>query len=196
MHPSVSQASSPLERRFGMATDEYRHRMTGHRRHLHGRDVEDLAVVLEPPIRCQAAHDLDALVHPLSAPLPRHVGEGVILRPRAGAHAEHEPVTGQHGDRARLLGDQDRMPNRELDHERREPDAFGDGADSGDERERLDEGLVLQELPSPVGVVGVGGVRLPRVGQAVGHHEVVVPGLLDRLGQRRVEGRVDHRLCI
>ena len=88
------------------------------------------------------------------------------------------------------------MPNWELDHERREPDSLGDSAESRNQRERFEEGLVLEELTGAVGVVRIGGVRLPRVGDAVGHDEVVVAGLLGRPGEGRVEGRVDHRLCI
>ena len=94
------------------------------------------------------------------------------------------------------LAIEDRLADRELDHEGDEADAFGHRPHGRDERERLQEGLVLEELPAPVGVEGVGGVGDLGVADAVGHDHGVVAGLLGGAGQRQVVRRIRHRLRI
>src|ERR1700722_3302333 len=179
-----------------VASDEDRHGGTGCRAYLDGWHVEDLAVELEETTGHQPAHDGDLLVHPLAPACPGHTANLIVLGPRARADTEQEPVVGQHRGRADLLRDEHRLADRQLDHERDEAEILGQRPHGGNERERLQERLVLEEFPGPVRVEGGGGVRHLRVADAVGHDHGVVARRLGGLGQREVEGRVRHRLGI
>ena len=90
--PAVAAHRGPAQRRLGVAADEERQRPARDRALLDAGDVVDLAVVLEPVAGEQAADDVHALVGPLAPPLERHVAHLVVLRPRAGADAQREPV--------------------------------------------------------------------------------------------------------
>ncbi len=166
------------------------------RGHLHRGDVEDLAVVLEEPPRGETPDDLDGFVHPLAPAGPGDVEEVVVLGPGGCPHPEEEAITGEDGHRGGLLGHHDRMADGELHHEGHEPQCRGHRPQGRDEGEGLDEGLVLEELPGPVGVEGIGGVGLGRVGDGVGDDEGVVAGVLGRPGQGPVEGGVGHGLGV
>ena len=144
----------------------------------------------------QAPHDGDLLVHALAAALPGDAADGVVLGPRARADPEHQAVAGQHGGRTDLLGDEHGLADGELDHEGDEANALGHRPHGGDQRERLEEGLVLEELPGPVGIERVGGVGHLGVADAVGHDDGVVSSFLGRPRQGEVVRRVGHRLRI
>jgi len=88
------------------------------------------------------------------------------------------------------------VADRELQHERDEPDPLGDHPEGGDERERLQERLVLEELAAAVGIERVPAVGVLRVADAVGHHHRVEAGLLGGQRQRGVERWVGHRLRV
>ena len=109
-----SAASACPPTRIGIGSD-------GAGRHLGLRDVVELAVELEVVTGCQALDDLDALVHSLAALGERDAHQFVVLRPRAGADAEPEPVAEDRRQRSGLLGDQRRRPDRQLQHEEVEP---------------------------------------------------------------------------
>jgi hypothetical protein len=129
----------------------------------------------------------------VSQSTPEHL---VVLPPRAGPDAQDEPVAGEHGGRGGLLGGQHRVADGELEHEGDEPQLAGDRAQGGDERERLEEGLVLEELAAAVGIERVPAAGVLRVADAVRDHHRREPGLLGGAGQRGVEGRVGHRLGV
>jgi len=63
----------------------------GGRRHLHRRDVEDLAVVLEEAARGESPDDVDCTRSLRVAPvLPGYVEEVVVLGPRARPHPKRK----------------------------------------------------------------------------------------------------------
>ena len=167
-----------------------------HRALLDARDVVDLAVVLEPVAGEEPPHDGDALVGPLAAPLERDVAHLVVLRPRAGAHAERQAVVRQHSGGRGLLGDEHRMAHGELEHRDHEADAVGDRAHRRDDRERLEERLVLDEAPVAVSGVRVDRLGLGRVADAVGDQEPVEARRLRGLREREVVAGVGHRLRV
>ncbi len=109
---------------------------------------------------------------------------------------ETEPVAGEEGDRRGLLGDQHRRPHGKLQHERGEAQRRGHRGQVRAQHHRLDELLVLEELPVAGVGVGVRRVRLARVDQAVGDGHAGVPGRLGRPGERCVERRLRHRLGV
>ena len=74
--------------------------------------------------------------------------------------------------------------------------AFGARREVGDERERLDDRLVLEERAVAVGRVRVERVRLGREDQAVGHDERVVARVLGRLRERREERGIAEGLGV
>src|SRR5262249_16220072 len=84
----------------------------------------------------------------------------------------------------------------ELQHERREPDARRVRGEVGNQHERLDDRLVLEE-----GAIAVGGVRGPRVracgkDQTVRHDERVLSGVFGRNRQRREKAWIAERFGI
>jgi hypothetical protein len=167
-----------------------------HRRDLDRRQVEDLPVILEVAAGGQAAQDGDRLVHPPPAAGPVHAEHLVVLAPRAGPRAQHEAAAGEHGRRRGLLGGQHRVADRQLEHERDEAQAAGDRTQRGDQRERLEEGLVLEDLSGAVRVERVGADRVPRVADAVRDDHRVVAGFLSRDGQGCVEKGLCHRFGV
>ncbi len=196
VHPAVAQAGGPAQRGVRVTADEHRDRLGGHRRDLDGGHGEALALELEVASPGQPAQDRDRLLQPAPAAGPVDAEHVVVLAPRAGADAQGQPVAGEHRRRGRLLGQQHRVADRRLHDERGEPQPAGHRAERGDQRERLEERLVLQELAAAVGVVRVGAGGVQRVADAVRYHHRVVAGLLGGAGQRRVERRVGHRLRV
>ena len=144
-------------------------------------------MVLVPVAAHEAAQHVDHLVHALPALLPRDVHRREVFGPRADTHAEPQPVVAQHADARGLLGDEHDGSDRELQHERREEDALRAGREIRDERERLDDRLVLEERAVTVGGVRVERVRLGREDEAVGHDERVVARVFGGLRERREE---------
>ncbi len=194
--PAVAGASRAPQRDVGVTADQQRDRGLGRRADLAPLELQHVAVVLEPVAGHEAPEHVDHLVHARTAPFPRDVHRREVLGPRADPDAEAQAVVAEHGDARGLLGDEDDGSHRELQHEGREADAVRLRREIGDEGERLDDRLVLEE-----GAIAVGRVRIERVGlgredQAVGHDEGVVAGLLGRLRERREEGGVAERLCI
>ena len=179
-----------------MTADKDRHGTTRCRTHLYGRDVENFAVELEEAAGHEAAYDGDLS----SMRLPRRSqgtpADLVVLGPRARADAEDEAVVGQDGGRAHLFGDQDRLADRQLDHEGDEADALGDRTHGRDDRERLEEGFVIEELAGAVGVERVRGVGDFGVADGVGDDEGVESGILGGPGQGQVVRGLDHGLRI
>ena len=195
VHPAVI-AGGPAQRDIGVPADQDRDRLGGRRRHLGLGDVVELAVVFEVLAGGQAADDVDALVHPLTALGERHPHQVVVLRPRAGADTEAQPVAEHRGQRAGLLGHQGGRPDRQFEDEEVEFQFRGDGRQRRCQHEGLNHVLTVQELPVPVGRVGVARVRLIRVGDAVGDRHRVVPGTLGGARQRDVVGGVGHGLGV
>ena len=72
VHPAVAPSYRAAQGGLGVAADQDRDRLGRGRCHLHGADVEELAVELEPAAGGQPAYDVDALVHPPAAPGPGH----------------------------------------------------------------------------------------------------------------------------
>jgi hypothetical protein len=196
VQPAVAQPGGPAQGRVGVAADEHWDRRAGHRGDLDRRQVEDLPVVLEVAPGRQPAQDGDLLVHALPAGVPVHAEHLVVFPPRAGPDAQDQAVAGQDGRRGGLLGHQHRVADRELEHERDEPDPLGHRAEGGNERERLEEGLVLEELAAAVGIERVPAVGAARIADAVGHHHRGEPSLLGGARQRGVERRIGHRLGV
>ena len=196
VQPAVAQPGGAAQGRVGVAADEDRDRRGRHRGDLDRRQVEDLPVVLEVASGREAAQDGDLLVQALAAGVPVHPEHLVVLAPGAGPDAQDEPVAGEHGGRGGLLGGQHRVADGELEHEGDEPQLAGDGAQGRDERERLEERLVLQELAAAVGIERVPAVGVLGIADAVRDHHRREPGLFRGAGQRGVEGRVGHRLGV
>src|SRR5260221_3591559 len=73
---------------------------------------------------------------------------------------------------------------------------FGDRAQGGNERERFEEGLVLEEFAGAVGIERVHAAGLLRIADAVRHHHRVVPGLLGGAREGGIERRAGHRLGV
>ena len=185
MDPAVASLRGAAQRGRGVAADEDRDRSCRDRRDLAAVELPQLAVVFEPAAGREAAHDVDRLVHTRAALLPRQAHRREVLGPRADADTETQPVVAEHRDARRLLRDQHRRADRELHDERREAQPARLRGEERDERERLDDRLVLEER-----AVAVGGVRIPRVGvrgeqHAVGDDERVESRVLGRAGQRR-----------
>ena len=195
VHPAVV-AGGPAQCGIGMPTDQDRDRLGGSRRHLGLGDVVELAVELEVFAGGQAADDLDALVHPFAALGERHTHQLVILRPRTGADAEADAVADQRDQRAGLLGHQCGRADGEFEDEEVEVQGGGHRAERGRDHKRLDERLTVEELPVAVGGVGVFGVGLERIGDAVGDRHRVVAGRLSGFGQRNVVARIGHRFGV
>ena len=107
VEPAV-RTGRPAQGRGGVAPDQDGQRLGGRGGDLHRGEVVDLTVVLEVAAGREPLHDGHRLVHPLTAALPGHVDQLVVLRPRAGPHAERQPVAGHHRNRGGLLGDQQR----------------------------------------------------------------------------------------
>ena len=177
-----------------MAADEDRDRLRWRRRHFRFRDVVELAVELEVPAGREAFDDLDALVHSLTALRERNTHQLVVLRPRAGADAEPQPVVEQRRQRPGLLGHQRRWPDRQLEHEEVELQGRGDRAQRAGHHEGLDERLAVQELAVAVRGVRVLRVGLERIGNAVRDRHRVIARRLGGFGQRDVVRRVGHCL--
>ena len=195
VQPAVTPGRPP-EGGCGVAADQDGQRLRGHRAELDRPDVVALAVELEVPTGGQAAHDGDGLVHAPAPTLPRHADQLVVLGPGAGPDPEGQPVVGQDGDRRGLLGHDERMAHRQLQHEGDEADPLRHRPHGRDQRERLEERLAVEEFTGAVGIERIGRVRHLRIAEAVGDHHRVVARLLDRPGQGQVVGRVDHRLRI
>jgi hypothetical protein len=149
-------------------------------------------VEFEPVAGGEAAHDGDHLVHARAAPLPGLPAQRVVFGPRAGADAEPEPPTGEHGHRGDRLGDQHRGADGQLEHEGGEAQPLGDRAHGRDERERLQERLLVEERTIAFRGVGILGVGDLGVADAVGDRERVKTGVLGGLRQREVEAGIDH----
>ncbi|CKP23292.1 Uncharacterised protein [Mycobacterium tuberculosis] len=96
MHPSIG-ARRPSQCCIGVATDQDRDRLGGRRGHLGLGYVVELAVELEVIAGGKATHDLDAFVNPLAALSERDAHQLVILRPRASADTQPDPVADQGG---------------------------------------------------------------------------------------------------
>jgi hypothetical protein len=111
-------------------------------------------VELEVTAGRQAAQDGDRLVHPTAAAGPVDAEHLVVLAPRADPGAEDEAAAGKHGGRGGLLGGQQWVADRQLEHERDEAQPAGDRAQRGDQRERLEEGLVSRNSRLPSGLNG------------------------------------------
>ena len=200
VHPAVALDDGAAQGGVAVPADQQRDLLGGRGALLERRERVELAVVAEEVLLVlgsgQAAQDVHALVHPLAAPRPRDAEGLEVLGPRGQPDAEAEPVAGQEGDRRGLLGDEHRRPHRQLQHERREPERRGDGREVGGQHHRLDELLVLEELPVAGVGVGVLRVRLLRVDQAVRDRHARVAGRLGRLGQGCVVRRLGHRLGV
>ena len=69
---------------------------------------------------------------------------------------EAEAVTGDDTEGGDLLGDDDGVPDRKLHHEGGEAELLGGGRKVGDQGERLDERLALEEFTIAIVGVGVG----------------------------------------
>ncbi len=192
VHPAVALQHRSPQRGVHVTTDEQRHLLGRRGRLLHRGQLVELAVVAEELAAVQAAQDVDALVHPLAAPLPRHPQRDEVLRPRGQADAQSQPVVAQVGDRADLLGHQHGRPHGQLQHERREPQRARHRGEVGHQDQRLDELLVLEELAVAGVGVGVRRVGLPRVDQGVGDRHRGVAGGLRGLGQGGVVPGVRH----
>ena len=191
VHPAVVAGGAP-QRGVGVAADEDGHRLGRRGRHLGLREVVELAVVLEVVAGRETPDDVDALVHPLAALGERDAHDLVVLRPRAGADAEGEPVVEHRGQRAGLLGHQGGRADRQLEHEDVEVQLRGHRGQRPDQRERLDERLAVEEFAVAVRGVRILRVRLVGVGDAVRDGHRVVSGLVGGLGQRDVELRIGH----
>jgi hypothetical protein len=178
MHPAVPGSCGAAEGRVAVAADEDRDGLARHGGDLDGREVEDLTVVLEVAAGGKAADDGELFVHATPSAIPGHAEDLVVFPPRAGPDAKDEPVPGEDGGRCRLLGHENGVAHGELEYIRDELQACGDGAEGGDEREGLEEGLVLEELSGAVGVERVPALGAFRVADAVGEHHRVVPGFL------------------
>src|SRR5688500_6922211 len=82
VHPAVTTSHRTTQGRVGVPADQDRDRLGGCGRLGDRLDVVELAVELELTARGQAAQDVDALVEPLAAPLPRDAPDGIVLGPR------------------------------------------------------------------------------------------------------------------
>jgi len=196
VHPAVAQPRRAAQRRLRVAADEDRNGPRGHGVQPDARDVVVPAAEREEAAAREPAQDLDHLVGPGTARRPVRAGQREVLRPRAQPDAEAQPVARQHRDRERGLRDQHRLSDRQLHHEGGEAQPLGDRAQRSDQRERVEERLVGEELAAAVGGIRVAAVGDLGIADAVGHHVRVPARGLRRRGERRVVGGIAHRLGV
>ena len=118
-----------------------------------------------------------------------------VLEPGAETDAQAEALAGEHVQGAHLLGDQERMPDRKLEHARVKVDALGHGGHGGEELEGIEEGRTVEEAAVASLRVGIIAYRFRGIEDTVAERERAESGLFSCLGERQVVADVAHRLA-
>ena len=177
---------------LGQAADVDRHRRRRRRVHHQPRRGVELALELRPARLPQRLHQRDAFVGALAAGGEVLAEQLELLAAPADAHAQRDPVAGQHGRGG------DRLGHLERAAQRGDVDAVEEAHPGGHRRERADQHPRVRpvgvQVPAALAVrrVGVRRRQLLQVDDVVRHRDRVVAELVGRLGERdQVVGRLE-----
>ena len=114
--------------------------------HAHVVEREEAPRVAEALFGPRAAHDLDGLVEALAALLLGHAVSGELGRAVAPPHAHVEPAVRDDVDEGHLLGEAQRLVEREDRGGEADPNPLGPRRDRARERGRIDRETVVDEM--------------------------------------------------
>jgi hypothetical protein len=167
IQPSPSFAAQGRHR---MAADQDRNRLGRNRPHLDLAKLEMLALEAEEAALQHATDHRQALVHDLAAVVPIDAEVFEVLAPRADAHAEQHAVVRNRRQRGKLLGGQDRVAARQLQHAGVEPQRLGHRGQGRDRRHRIEEVDVFEE-GAVAALVGIDRIGVLGIEQAIADGE-------------------------